>query len=219
MSTSIDMNAHYDPGQTRWSLLGRLKDLSDHDSWRLFFDMYWGLIYSMARKSGLSDAEAQDVVQVTVLDLTRSFSSGKFQADPSHGSFKGYLRQLTRWKILKQVEKRLPQAGGTSLDSPFSSSTSTLEKMPDLDSLDWEKSWGDGWQKALIDAAFTQLSKDKENSSKHLQVFQLYAIRGFEPEKVAKVTGVSVGQVYLIKNRLLPKFGEIVKSIEESGRY
>ena len=48
---------------TRYSLLSRMQDLGDQDSWKDFFDTYWRLIYSFAIKSGLTDAEAQDVVQ------------------------------------------------------------------------------------------------------------------------------------------------------------
>ena len=40
--------------------LARLQDLTDQESWKDFFDTYWRLIYSVAIKSGLSDAEAQD---------------------------------------------------------------------------------------------------------------------------------------------------------------
>src|SRR5262245_37419305 len=47
---------------TRQSLLVRLKDWDDSTSWKDFFDTYWKLIYGVARKAGLTDAEAQDVV-------------------------------------------------------------------------------------------------------------------------------------------------------------
>ena len=54
---------------TRASLLVRLKDREDQASWQEFFDTYWRLIYSVATKAGLNDAEAQDVVQETVISV------------------------------------------------------------------------------------------------------------------------------------------------------
>ena len=51
---------------TRASLLSRLKDWEDQTSWREFFDTYGRLIYGVARKAGLADAEAQDAVQETL---------------------------------------------------------------------------------------------------------------------------------------------------------
>src|SRR6185503_15772399 len=60
---------------TRRSLLSRLRDWQDDAGWREFFDTYWRLIYNVARKSGLADAEAQDVVQKH-FHLPRSTDAG-----------------------------------------------------------------------------------------------------------------------------------------------
>jgi len=71
---------------TRQSLLSRLKDWNDQESWKVFFDTYWRLIYSAAMKAGLSDAEAQDVVQETVIGVLKKLPD--FEYDPRKGSFK-----------------------------------------------------------------------------------------------------------------------------------
>src|SRR5207244_2384698 len=89
---------------TRHSLLNRLKDWSDQASWQDFFDTYWQLIYNVAVKAGLSDAEAQDVVQETVIAVARKI--GEFKTAPAHGSFSAWLMQLTRWRIADQRRKR-----------------------------------------------------------------------------------------------------------------
>ena len=57
---------------TRRSLIARLKNWQDQESWQTFFDTYWKLIYSVAIKSGLSEADAQDIVQDTFLQAIRS---------------------------------------------------------------------------------------------------------------------------------------------------
>src|SRR5579884_3179208 len=85
---------------TRQSLLSRLKDWDDNESWRVFFDTYWRLIYNAAMKAGLTDAEAQDAVQETVISVMKSISSFKY--DPAKGSFKTWLLRLTQWRILDQ---------------------------------------------------------------------------------------------------------------------
>src|ERR1022692_321088 len=90
--------------QTRWSLIQRLKNFDDQESWRDFFDTYWRLIYSLASKSGLTHAEAEEVVQETVLAVCRKI--GAFRADPAAGSFKSWLLTLTRWRIGDQFRKR-----------------------------------------------------------------------------------------------------------------
>ena len=94
----------FDPIATRHSLLNRLKDWGDQTSWQDFFDTYWQLIYNVAIKAGLSDAEAQEVVQETVIAVSRKI--GEFKADAEHGSFSAWLMQLTRWRIADQFRKR-----------------------------------------------------------------------------------------------------------------
>ncbi|HOW68925.1 MAG TPA: sigma-70 family RNA polymerase sigma factor, partial [Verrucomicrobiota bacterium] len=88
---------------TRWSLLTRLKNWEDHDSWHVFFNTYWRLIYCVARKAGLSDSAAQDVVQETLLTVARKLP--EFKTNPEAGSFKGWLMQITRRRIIDQWRK------------------------------------------------------------------------------------------------------------------
>ena len=95
---------------TRASLLSRLRDLGDKDSWRTFFDMYWRLLYNVARKSGLNDGDAQDVVQETVIAVARKMP--EFRYDPTKGSFKQWLLLITRRRIqdhLRRHYRSLPR--------------------------------------------------------------------------------------------------------------
>src|SRR5882724_3887625 len=133
---------------TRWSLLARLKDWQDAQSWRQFFDTYWKLIYSVAIQAGLSDAEAQDVVQDALLSVAKKI--GEFKCDPAAGSFKVWLLKLTRWRILNQLKKRMPdraegamgpvgavtevRAGRRAHDD--STRTATIERVPAPERLD-----------------------------------------------------------------------------------
>jgi len=89
---------------TRWTLIEKLKNWDDQESWREFFDTYWKLIYGVAIKSGLTHPEAQDAVQETVMSVCRNMPN--FKADPSFGSFKSWLLNLTRWRIVDQIRKR-----------------------------------------------------------------------------------------------------------------
>src|ERR1041385_2699604 len=91
---------------TRWTLIQRLKRWDDQESWRDFFDTYWKLIYGTALKAGLPAVEAQEVVQETVIAVSRNIAD--FKATPERGSFKGWLRQMTRWRITDQIRKRHP---------------------------------------------------------------------------------------------------------------
>lgn len=84
---------------TRASLLGRLKNLEDQGSWQEFFDAYWQPIYGSAVKAGLTDSEAQDVVQETVITASKHLPA--FRYDPKVCSFKTWLLRLARWRIIE----------------------------------------------------------------------------------------------------------------------
>src|SRR5215831_6477349 len=94
---------------TRYSLLSRLQDRDDQESWKDFFDTYWQLIYALAIRAGLTPTEAQDVVQETVISVAKHIH--KFKRNRSLGSFKGWLRNIIRWRIADQRSKRVPVQG------------------------------------------------------------------------------------------------------------
>ena len=110
----------FDPIPTRHSLLNRLKDWGDQASWQDFFDTYWRLIYNVAVKAGLTDTEAQEVVQETVISVAKKIS--EFKTDPAHGSFSAWLMRLTRWRPFlscsttssRQPGRTTPRMGTTS---------------------------------------------------------------------------------------------------------
>lgn len=89
---------------THASLLARIKDLSEDDSWLEFFETYWKLIYNTALRQGLTSTEAQEVVQETMIYLSKTMPG--FSYDPSRGSFKSWLRNATQWRINDQLRKR-----------------------------------------------------------------------------------------------------------------
>ena len=200
--------------RTRWSLIERLKDWDDQESWREFFEIYWKLIYSVATKAGLNDPEAQEAVQETLISVCRNI--GKFRADPAHGSFKAWLLKLTRWRVLDQIRKRPPieqarvhrrdRSGGSTTGS-----TATEERIPDPAGNLLEAMWDDEWEQNLTRAALERLKL--QASAKHYQIYHLYVIKGLDPAKVAQALGVKVDQVYLVKNRLTPLFRHAVEEI------
>ena len=122
---------------TRHSLLNRLKDWGDRTSWQVFFDTYWRLIYNVACQAGLTDAEAQDVVQETILGVAKKI--GEFEADPARGSFKEWMLQQTRWRIADQLRCRTRAGQGSvpiaskqaSDDASDGTGTATSHRIPD----------------------------------------------------------------------------------------
>jgi RNA polymerase sigma-70 factor (ECF subfamily) len=183
---------------TRYSLLSRLEHWDDQASWKDFFDTYWRLIYNVGVCSGLSAAEAQDVVQETVICVAKDIH--KFKRDPKRGSFKGWLRNLTRWRIRDQLRKRIPgQTDGS--DAPSQESESfRLEEIIDPGGPALEDLWDKEWEENLLAAARDRVKRHVREE--HFQMFDLYVQKNWPVQKVARTLGVSVGQVYLAKHRV-----------------
>lgn len=184
--------------QTRQSLLGRLKDWDDDKSWRDFFDTYWRIIYSSARKAGMTDTEAQEVVQETVISVAKKMKDFKY--DPALGSFKGWLKQLTRRRIVDQFRKR--QGNVAELRSPDTgaSGASPLEQLEDQGVEQVDAIWEADWRQNLMERAL-EVVKEKI-SARQFQVFDLYALRQWPVKQVASTLGINAAQVYLAKQRV-----------------
>ncbi len=182
---------------TRQSLLSRLKDWNDQESWRVFFDTYWRFIYGAAIKAGLKDAEAQDVVQETVIGVLKSMPTFKYRTES--GSFKNWLLQRTRWRIADQLRKRHPefQTERSSLDT--STGTSAADRVADPASSELEAAWDEEWEKNLMEAALERLKRKVD--SKVYQIFDLYVLKKWSVSRVARAMKVNFAYVYMIKHR------------------
>src|SRR5438046_23178 len=197
---------------TRCTLIERLKNWDNQESWRQFFETYWKLIYGVAIKSGLTHPEAQDAVQETVMSVCKNMQN--FKADPAYGSFKAWLLNLTRWRITDQVRKRRrgENAREESGSNGDTTSTPIEQRVPDPAGNALETIWNDEWEKHIVDAALEKVKQ--QSSAKHYQIFYLQAIKQIKSTKVAETLNINVDQDYLIKHRLTKIFEETLKELE-----
>ena len=191
---------------TRYTLLSRLHDWDDQESWRVFFDTYWRLIYSVAIRSGLTEAEAQDAVQETVICVAKDIQ--KFKRDRSAGSFKGWLRNLTRWRIADQLRKR-----GRADLKVLVFTEEHAEVAQDSANGGLDELWEAEWRANLLEAATERVRlKVKEE---HYQMFDLNVVKQLPAQQVAKRLGVNVGLVYLAKHRVSALIRKEVQLLEK----
>ena len=199
--------------ETRSSLLLRIRDLSDQSGWQRFFDTYWKLIYSTAVRAGLSDAEAQDAVQETVLAVSGQMPA--FVYDRSKGSFKGWLLTVTRWKIVEQYRKRPKREVRLAPDDDKDGAEDPLENLAGTDKPEFERIWDEEWRMAMLDATVQHVKQTA--SPKQFQIFDLHVLKGHSVKDVCRILGVSATQVYLAKHRIGKQVRRERENIEESA--
>ena len=198
-----------DPIATRHSLLTRLKDWGDQKSWQSFFETYWRLIYNVSVKAGLSDAEAQEVVQETVLAVAKTIA--EFKTDPARGSFSAWLLRLTRWRIADQFRRRektgqwahLSAIRGARESRPGSDETGEtdpINRVPDPEGVQLERAWNEEWEANLLAAALEQVKR--QVGPKEFQIFDLNALQGLSVEATARTMQVRAASVYVAKHRI-----------------
>jgi len=193
-----DMNPAGELIPTRLSLLTRLKDWNDQESWKAFFDTYWKLIYRAAVKAGLNDSEAQEVVQETVISVSKSMP--QFEYDSEKGSFKGWLLRLTSWRVSDQLRKRQRDNRFRQAEPRTATGTAAVERLADPAASGLEVSWDDDWEKNLVDAAIERVKRKVD--AKHYQAFDLYVFKEWPVSRVAKALKMNRGRIYVIKHRL-----------------
>ena len=199
---------------TRRSMVERLGDWNDRKRWQQFFDSYWRLIHGTARKAGLTEAEAQEVVQETLITVAKKIDQLKY--DPEIGSFKGWLLNITRWRIADQFRKRKPdaqRAGAGLTRRDEEARTATIERIADPAALDLDTVWDEEWRKNVVAAAVARVKRKVD--PRQYQIFDCYVFKQWPAQKVAAELRVSVAQVYLVKHRLA---GLLKKEIAASER-
>jgi RNA polymerase sigma-70 factor (ECF subfamily) len=198
---------------TRRSLVEKLADWGDRKRWQEFFDSYWKLIYSAARQSGLTDVEAQEVVQETIITVAKNID--KLRYDPAIGSFKGWLLNITRWRIADQFRKRAPGENRRERFNP-DAQTATIDRVPDPKAADLDELWEREWKENLFAAAIARVKKKVD--PKQFQIFDCYVRKEWPARKVADQLQVSVGQVYLARHRVAAILKKEIKALEKEGR-
>jgi RNA polymerase sigma-70 factor (ECF subfamily) len=201
---------------TRRTLLSRLRNPDNAAEWQEFHDRYRPLLHSLARGKGLTETEAEDVVQETLISVARTMPQFRYQ--PEHCSFKGWLRHLAEKRIADAFRRRaraLPGAPerGTEAGSD-TGRTAWLDRIPDPAGNAAEAISEAEWQRGLYEAALARV-KARANP-KQFKIFHRLVVQNFSARAVAADFGVSLAQVYLARHRIGARLKREVKSLERA---
>lgn len=191
---------------TRQSLLNRLKDWRDDASWRTFFDLYWKLIYGTARKAGLPQPDAEDVVQDTIFSVAKAMPDFKYNRD--QGSFKNWLLRIT-WRRILDHRHRRKSLQASSFEDASKEHENGLDNVPDENIA---RMWEVEWQRNLMDVAIERVKKRVE--PRQYQLFDLVALQHWPTQRVVSAMKVSATQVYLAKHRISRLIRKEVRLLE-----
>ncbi|HEY1599286.1 MAG TPA: sigma-70 family RNA polymerase sigma factor [Pirellulales bacterium] len=188
---------------TRASLLVQIRDGENHSAWQEFMKLYGPVVYGYARKRGLQDADAADLMQ----EVMRSVSSaiGRWEYDRNQGSFRGWLFTITRNKVFNFLSARRirPQGSGDTTTNQL------LAAQPDT--VDGADFWEIEYQRQLAALAMERVKGEFQATT--WQAFWLTAVDGIGAAEAAQQVGISPGAIYVAKSRVLARLKEEVESM------
>lgn len=194
--------------QTRPSLLNRLKSSDDTAGWQEFYRIYGKLVRDFAVHAGLTDTEADEVVQETAVAMARHLP--EYRYDRKVCRFKTWLLNQTSWRIKDQLKKRKKEAGWmqrqssgqsrSSTSTDDTARTATINRVPDAAATDLDALFEAQWKKNLFATALDQMKG--KFSLKRFQIFDLLVLKEWPATDVARSLGVSLANVYVTKHRI-----------------
>ena len=174
-------------------LIEAAKDWRDDSNWREFYDRYAPAIRRHACISGLSEAEAEDVVQETMLKVARYLPSFKY--DRTVCKFRTWLNQIVNQRIFEALHRRrrssFPEASLDELREAVHGSESPT---------------GDPVVQAEVDHRLLEACLARVRGRvkpRHWQVFEAHALHGLSAEETARRYDSTAANVWVIRHRIL----------------
>ena len=180
--------------ETRMTLLASIKASDDRPAWEEFVDIYRPLIYRMARRRGMQDADAQDVTQVILAQVSSAID--RFESQPGI-RFRHWLKRVSRNAILTALTRTWPDvgAGGSSAQDIL------VEPAEAAAELDDELSHELMREQYLRAAAVVRTEVNAET----WLAFELTTIQGISCQDAALSIGKSIGTVYAARSRVIKR--------------
>ena len=186
--------------ETRASLILRLGDRSDDDAWAEFLEIYGPLLLQLATRLGLQRADAEEVVQETLVAVAGAVD--QYDRRPHQRAFRRWLAAITRRKLadlLTQRRRGVSASGGSNAQHWFDQQA---EQSADVSRWDWcEKQEIFRWAAARV----------RQQVSSHIwEAFHRTSVMGESIASVAAALEMREGMVYVARSRVMTRLRETV---------
>ena len=178
---------------TSESLLFRLQqDQSDPDepAWQRFVSIYTPLIFYWARKTGLGQSDASDLVQDVLTLVFQKLPDFKYDASRS---FRGWLRTVTLNRY-REIYRRKSSRLATASDS-------MLENLAPIAVA--ESTWDIDYARLLVAKSMEGMKSDFAEGT--WDALKLVMVDGLSVDAAAERTGVSTWTIYSARARLMKR--------------
>ena len=181
-----------------------MRDRQDALAWNEFSEIYEPLVYRLARKNGFQDADARELTQDVLLAVSASID--RWDADPSRGSFRGWLYRVARNLMVNLLikQRRHPQGVG---DTDFQRLLAQHPAPESQESAEFDHEYRQQafrWAAERIQGEF---------QARTWMAFWKTCVEGQGAAEVAEELEMSAGAVYVARSRVMAR---LRKKIEET---
>ena len=191
--------------QTRYTLLERVKNRSDEDSWSDFVEIYRPYIFSIIRRMNLNHQDCEDLSQSILVVLWEKIP--QFKANFRTGAFRRWLTTLVKNRVVNYLVKHNNRS--EKMADNAEDIAKQINSMPD-DQL--YKMFEEEWEDYVAMKAWEAL--EDEFSEKFKTVFQM-CMKNISAEEIAEKVGIAVPSVYVYRKTVTDSLKKKIKELRK----
>ena len=172
------------------SLLLKIRNPGDGDSWLRFQAVYAPIVRGYCRRRGIQTADIDDIAQDVMASVSIAIRSFEYQ--PEKGKFRSWLATVTANRLKNFAKKSMLE------EEKFIEYVDCLAKKPETDS-----QWTELFMQQIFKAASDEVRQHVEEST--WLSFERTGIDNIPASLVAQELGLPVHTVYVNKSRVLKR--------------
>jgi RNA polymerase sigma-70 factor (ECF subfamily) len=195
----------WDLPDTSHSLIARVKNLADGAAWTEFLAIYQPVVYRMARRRGMQDADAQDLTQRVFSAISQAIDG--WEPAPDRPPFRAWLVTVTRNAITKALTRNPPDQGaGSSSVMELLAAEPADDPETTAELLTESRREALRWASEQIRPEFNDMT---------WRLFWETSIQGRSVAETCAAVGCSAGTVYTARYRVVQRLKEKVEEISQ----
>ena len=191
--------------ETRASLIVRLPNADDAPAWTEFAEIYEPFVYQFARRRGLQDSDARELVQEVFLGVAKAVR--RFEPDQHRARFRTWLFRIARNQLINQLSARKKEQVVDTGAWDYLEEAHEESDSSSADEIEYRREVF-RWASAKV---------QKSVKAETWAAFWQTSVVGRPVDDVASQLGVARGVVYVARSRVIQKLRNEISRFESES--